>query len=240
MKKLIFIVFCIGMLGLVFTFFGKLSSLGIWVVSGIFFLVVILIAIREIKRAKIIPMVITIALILAAQISSAQTFDELKTLCDENSTVLQEIKPGQSGQYGAITISQDEGSAGNWIEIFSPQYHFSGYKKVVTGIQGSKATSPKVSIGKISDNISLLLIQTYTDGFISGEKSLYLIDSTNNTSQELFIPGYIVKIFEKEGLIFIDSQVGGYHDQTYTQFYTTLFVKGGTVISTTYQMEVMK
>jgi hypothetical protein len=240
MRKLIYAVFWIGVLGLVLAFLGKLSPLGIWVVTGIFFLVVVLIIIREIKRKKIIPMIITIGLILTAQsYTKAQSFEELQKLSNENSTILQEIKPGESGQYGAITISADEGSAGSWIEVSSPKYHFSGYKSVVTGVQGSKVSSPKVSIGKVHSNISLLLIQTYTDGFISGEKSLYLIDSINNSSLELFIPGYIVKIFEKQGLIFIDSQVDEYHNQTYTQIYTTLSIRGETIISTAYQREVV-
>jgi hypothetical protein len=217
-----------------------LSNEGRWVVVGIFALFLLLTTIWKAKRKGIIPLAITIAAILIGQSSAnAQTFEELQTLSNQNSTVLKEIQPGESGQYGAITISQDEGSAGSWIEVFSPEYHFSGYKELITGIQGSKSASPTVSIGKINPNISVLLIQTYTNGYITGEKKLYLVDSVNNSSQELFIPGRIVKVFEKEGILFIDSHVGGYYIKSYTQIYTTLVLKGKTIISTSYQKVIV-
>lgn len=240
MRKVIYTVFCIGMLGVVFIFLGKLSALGIWVVAGIFSLVVVLITIRAMNKKRTILMmfiiITTIAINLYTQSSStAQTFEELKILCDENTSILQEAK---AGQYGPIGITTDVGSAGEWVEIFAPQFHFSSYKEIVNGIQGTQAISPTVLVGKVSDNLYVVLIRTFTSGFIAGEKSLYLINVANNTTQEIFAPGFVTSIFEKEGIMFIDSQTGGYHSPTYTQFYTSLCVRGETIVSTMYQREV--
>ena len=184
---------------------------------------------------KVLICIIFTFIALATKTLRAQTFEELKKLSDESSSILQEAKVGQ---YGGITISQDEGSAGQWVEIYAPQFHFSTYKENVVGMQGSEVVSPIILVGKVDKNVYMLLIQTFTTGFIAGEESIYLIDSANKTSRQLFIPGYVIKIFEKEWMIFIDSQEGGYMNDIYTQLYSVISVKGETIISTTYQREV--
>lgn len=235
MDKLIFTVFGFGFIGTLLGCLNMLSDDGRWVVAGILALFLLLTTIWKAKRKGIIPLAITIAVILTTQSSSkAQTFEELEVLNSKNTSILQFLTPGS---FGPISLYEDEGSMGQWVQIEAPGFYFSSNKESIIGVQGTTVNSPTILGGKINENLYILLIRTYTHGPISGENKLYFID--NNSSQELFIPGRIVKVFEKDGILFIDSQIGGYRNQTYTQIYTTLSVRGETIVSTTYQREVM-
>ncbi len=176
---------------------------------------------------------ICILFLLATGISSAQSFEEMSVLSEQNENILQEL---ETGTFGPLTIYQDEGSMGGWIQVEAPGFYFSSNIQNIIGVQGTKSTSPTVLAGEINKDQYVLLIRTYKPGFISGENKLYLID--NNTSQKLFIPGYVNKVFEKNGLIFIDSEVGGYHNPTLTKFYSVVSTIGETILYSTYQREV--
>lgn len=235
MEKLMFIVFSFGFAGTLLGCFNMLSDDGRWVVVGIFALFLLLATIWKAKRKGIIPLAITIAVILTTQSSSkAQTFEELEVLSSTNTSILQLLTPGN---FGPISLYEDEGSMGQWVQVEAPGFYFSSNKEMWIGVQGTTVKSPTILGGKINENLYILLIRTYTPGSISEENKLYFID--NNSSQELFIPGRIVKVFEKDGILFIDSQVGGYRSQTYTQIYTILSLRGETIISTAYQREVL-
>ncbi len=234
--KVIYTVFLIGVLGLVPAILGKLSSLGIWVVTGIFILFVVLITIREIKKAKIIPIIIIIGLILAAQnFLIAQTFDELKNLSDESVSMLSEF-PGSKGD-----LIREEKIQGSdtivYLTIWDKNF-FSQKKQEVSGVRDIKEITPQVFDGYLTPQIWILLIRSYTPGFISGTNDLYILDPDKKTITKLMVSGYIAKVFKKEGLLFIDHLVDEYMNPTYTQMYSIISVRGSTIISTTHQREV--
>lgn len=237
MKIIACLLLILGIAGLILFILGKLSQDGSWILTGIWTVFVITISIihrKNNKKAGLVAMIITIAIILTSQTSKAQTFEELEVLSSTNTSILQLLTPGN---FGPISLYEDEGSMGGWVQIEAPGFYFSSNKESIIGVQGTTVNSPTILGGKINENLYILLIRTYTHDLISGENKLYFID--NNSSQELFIAGYIVKLFEKDGILFIDSQIGGYRNQTYTQIYTTLSVRGETIVSTTYQREVM-
>lgn len=236
MKKLIYTVFWIGVLGLVLAFLGKLSSLGIWVVTGIFFLVVVLITIRKIKRKRIIPMIIAIGLILTTQsYTKAQTFEELQILSEEIPSMLSEF-PGSKGD-----LIREEKIQGSdtivYLTIWDKNF-FSQKKQEVSGVRDIKATTPQVFGGYLTPKIWILLIRSYKPGFISGTNDLYILDPDKKTITKLMVSGYIKKVFKNQGLLFIDHQVDEYMNATYTQMYSIISFRGDTIISTVHQREV--
>jgi hypothetical protein len=251
MKKILLaLLFLSNVIGITLAYFEKLSKNEVWIVTGLYIITVIILIIGGEKIFKSIFRInqnqkgdqtkatllnifaLLFLFFLQSSKTSAQSFEEMSMLSKQNENILQEL---ETGTFGPITIYQDEGSMGGWIEIEAPGFYFSSNKESAIDFKGTESTSPVVLAGEINRDQYILLIRTYKPGFISADK-LYLID--NNTSQELFIPGYVNKVFEKNELIFVDSEIGGYHNPTFTQFYSVVSTIGETILYSTYQREV--
>lgn len=237
MKIIACLLLILGIAGLILFILGKLSQDGSWILTGIWTVFVITISIihrKNNKKAGLVAMIITIAIILTSQTSKAQTFEELEVLSSTNTSILQLLTPGN---FGPISLYEDEGSMGQWVKIEGSGFYFSSTKEIVTSLKGTEVNTPTILGGKINEGFYVLIIRIYKQDYIQGENQLYFIDAVNEVSQEVFIPGYISKIFLKDDLIFVDSQVA-FSDQRFAQLFTTLSLRGEMIVSTTYQKGV--